>query len=157
MAGPHTDIAPKSCAATLPACRVCDGRVVTWCVSIRPQERQATRVAVSEGLEESARLAHVAAAHAAKLKQQGWEEKQQLAKDKRLSFNQKVRRRGLAPLGKSGGRRPAEWDGGGWAGRGRRLGHWVLGRGMAPTRVPPVCRVGGNWQACRRSPLRGTD
>ncbi len=54
------------------------------------QERERTRHAVTKGVAESAEFAQRAAAHAAKLREEGFAEKQKLAEEKRLSFNQKV-------------------------------------------------------------------
>ncbi len=56
------------------------------------QDREATRTAVTTGVEESAQYAMKAMAYAAKLREDSRAEKERLAQEKRLSFNQKVRR-----------------------------------------------------------------
>lgn len=56
-------------------------------------DREATRTAVTTGVEESAEYAMKAMAHAAKLREDARAEKERLAQEKRLSFNQKEKRK----------------------------------------------------------------
>lgn len=67
-------------------------------------DRAATREAVTRGLTESAQYAVKSMQYAAKLRDEAKEEKERLAKEKRLSFNQKEKRKrdtGQASRGKS--------------------------------------------------------
>jgi len=55
------------------------------------QERRKTHQAATTGAEEGARLALKAAEHSAKLKEEALKEQQELANQKKLTFQQKVR------------------------------------------------------------------
>lgn len=58
--------------------------------SLQCQDRQRTHEAATIGAEQGAHLAMKAVAHAAKLREEAQEERQRLAAEKKLTFNQKV-------------------------------------------------------------------
>jgi hypothetical protein len=66
------------------------------------EERRATAHAASRGAEEAAAYAAAAVAHAERLRAEARAEKEKLVKDKRLSFNQKEKRKREAGMASSG-------------------------------------------------------